>query len=196
MQYENEDLIRYGLPEDVWFHVDKLSSAHVYLRQQKGEKLDDISDTLLQECAQLVKDNSIEGRKMAAVDVIYTRWRNLHKTAAMEVGAVSFKDQSKVRKLRVEKHRPTVNELNRTKVEDHPDLAALQEARAAEWRAEQKAVKRQQAAEEKRVKKERAAQAELRSYKSLMQEDKMQSNAAAEASEDQTAAEAYEEDFM
>lgn len=28
-KYENEDLIKYGLPEDVWFHVDDLSSAHV-----------------------------------------------------------------------------------------------------------------------------------------------------------------------
>jgi hypothetical protein len=34
-KYENEDLIRFGLPEDVWFHVDSLSSAHVYLRQKK-----------------------------------------------------------------------------------------------------------------------------------------------------------------
>ena len=38
-KYENEDLIKYGLPEDVWFHVDDLSSAHVYLRQKTGEKL-------------------------------------------------------------------------------------------------------------------------------------------------------------
>lgn len=28
----DEDLIRWGWPEDVWFHVDKYSSAHVYLR--------------------------------------------------------------------------------------------------------------------------------------------------------------------
>lgn len=27
-KYENEDLIKYGLPEDCWFHVDDLSSAH------------------------------------------------------------------------------------------------------------------------------------------------------------------------
>lgn len=38
-KYENEDLIRYGLPEDVWFHVDNLSSAHVYLRMNRGEKV-------------------------------------------------------------------------------------------------------------------------------------------------------------
>lgn len=28
----DEHLIKWGWPEDVWFHVDKLSSAHVYLR--------------------------------------------------------------------------------------------------------------------------------------------------------------------
>ena len=28
-KYENEELIKYGHPEDVWFHVDDLSSAHV-----------------------------------------------------------------------------------------------------------------------------------------------------------------------
>ncbi|CAH2066490.1 unnamed protein product, partial [Iphiclides podalirius] len=31
-KHENEDLIKWGWPEDVWFHVDKVSSAHVYLR--------------------------------------------------------------------------------------------------------------------------------------------------------------------
>ena len=31
-KYENEDLIKWGWPEDVWFHVDKHSSAHIYLR--------------------------------------------------------------------------------------------------------------------------------------------------------------------
>lgn len=38
-KHENEDLIRYGFPEDVWFHVDNLSSAHVYLRMNRGEKV-------------------------------------------------------------------------------------------------------------------------------------------------------------
>ena len=32
---------------DVWVHVADLSSAHVYLRQSEGEKLDDISEGLL-----------------------------------------------------------------------------------------------------------------------------------------------------
>lgn len=195
-KYENEDLIRYGLPEDVWFHVDDLSSAHVYLRQKKGEKLDDISETLLSECAQLVKANSIEGCKRKSVAVIYTKWRNLHKTASMEVGSIGFKDRSKLRRLTVEKHNPTVNDLNRTKREEHPDLAALQEERAREFRAEQKRLKKQKEAQEKQAARKRAEEAELRSYTSMMNADNMQSNDAHAASADASAAAEFEEDFM
>lgn len=61
------------------FHVDDLSSAHVYLRppmviilyilkqlsfvyiQNKGTKIDDIPLPVLVDCAQLVKANSIQG---------------------------------------------------------------------------------------------------------------------------------------
>lgn len=63
-KYENEDLIKYGLPEDVWFHVDDLSSAHVYLRMNPGMTLDDISEELLLQCSALVKANSIAGCKV------------------------------------------------------------------------------------------------------------------------------------
>ena len=64
-KYENEDLIAYGQPEDVWFHVDDLSSAHVYLRLKPGENLDDIPESILLECASLVKANSIAGCKVS-----------------------------------------------------------------------------------------------------------------------------------
>lgn len=40
---ENEELIKYGWPCDIWWHVDKLSSAHVYLRLGKGQTIDDIT---------------------------------------------------------------------------------------------------------------------------------------------------------
>ena len=36
-KYENEDLIKYGLPEDCWFHVDDLSSAHGKQKDIKHE---------------------------------------------------------------------------------------------------------------------------------------------------------------
>lgn len=57
----DEDLIKYAWPQDLWFHVDKLSSAHVYLRMPEGMTWDAIPEALLTDCAQLVKANSIEG---------------------------------------------------------------------------------------------------------------------------------------
>ena len=43
------------------FHVDKLSSAHIYLRMNEGDSWENISEDLLVDCAQLTKANSIEG---------------------------------------------------------------------------------------------------------------------------------------
>ena len=43
------------------FHVDKLSSAHVYLRMHRFQTMDMITPELLEDCAQLVKANSIQG---------------------------------------------------------------------------------------------------------------------------------------
>lgn len=45
------------------FHVDKMSSAHVYVRLHKGQTIDNMSEGLLEDCAQLVKANSIQGKK-------------------------------------------------------------------------------------------------------------------------------------
>jgi NFACT protein RNA binding domain len=59
----DEDLIKYGLEEDVWFHVDKLSSAHIYLRMNEGESWETIPVDLLTDLAQLTKANSIEGER-------------------------------------------------------------------------------------------------------------------------------------
>jgi len=46
------------------FHVDNLSSAHVYVRLRDGETWDNIPQPLLEDCAQLTKANSIEGQSM------------------------------------------------------------------------------------------------------------------------------------
>lgn len=48
-----------------------MSSAHVYLRLRPGQTLDDVPSQLLEECAQLVKANSIQGNKMNNINV---RW--------------------------------------------------------------------------------------------------------------------------
>ena len=69
-QGENELLIKYGHPEDVWFHVDDLSSAHVYLRMKPGMTLDDIPQELILDCSCLVKANSIAGCKVCTANSV------------------------------------------------------------------------------------------------------------------------------
>ena len=68
-KFVNEELIRYGFPEDIWFHVDGVSSAHVYLRLPMGMGLDDIPPDVLEDCGQLTKANSISGCKQDSVKV-------------------------------------------------------------------------------------------------------------------------------
>ena len=46
-KYENEELIKYAWPDrDIWFHVDDLSSAHVYLRLEEGQTIENIPQVL------------------------------------------------------------------------------------------------------------------------------------------------------
>ncbi|KAJ8476586.1 hypothetical protein OPV22_020313 [Ensete ventricosum] len=176
-KHENEELIKYGFPEDIWFHVDKMSSAHVYLRLNKGQTIDDINEGLLEDCAQLVKANSIQGNKVNNVDVVYTPWFNLKKTPSMDVGQVGFHNPKMVRTVKVEKRiNETVNRLNKTKVERKPDLKAEREAVNAAERAERKAQLRDKKKREELERLEKEKQAEIRSYKSLMVSEKMTSN--------------------
>lgn len=89
-KFENEDLLKHGWSNDVWFHVDNLSSAHVYLRLPDQMKWDNIPQDLLIDLAQLTKANSIEGSKKNNISIVYTPWSNLKKTPGMETGQVSF----------------------------------------------------------------------------------------------------------
>ncbi|KAF7023710.1 hypothetical protein CFC21_036174 [Triticum aestivum] len=166
---ENEELIK--------FHVDKVSSAHVYLRLKKGESIDTISEGLLEDCAQLVKAHSIQGNKMNNVEVVYTPWSNLKKATSMDVGQVGFHNHRMVHVLTVEKRvNEILNRLNKTRVERRPDLKAEKDASNAAEKAERKMqLKDKKRREEmERVVKER--QAEIRSYKGLMVAEKMTSN--------------------
>ncbi|NXS32091.1 CCD25 protein, partial [Pomatostomus ruficeps] len=176
-KYENEDLIKYGWPEDIWFHVDKLSSAHVYLRLHKGQTMDDIPKEVLSDCAHLVKANSIQGCKLSSVSVVYTPWSNLRKTPDMDVGQIGFHRHKDVRTLTVERRAAeSLRRLERTRVERFPDLAAERECRDREERGrrrEQLQELRRAQREEQRRKRE---QEELRSYSSLMKAENMSSN--------------------
>ncbi|XP_055706148.1 coiled-coil domain-containing protein 25 [Phlebotomus papatasi] len=176
-KFENEELIRWGWPEDVWFHVDKISSAHVYIRLQKGQTIDDIPTAVLDDACQLVKANSIQGNKMNNLDIVYTMWENLKKTPGMDVGHVAFHRDKDVRKIRVEKRiNDIVNRLNKTKTEAHPDFRAEREQRDAEEREDKKRQLQLQKEREKEEIRRKKEEAELRSYTSLMKSDKMTSN--------------------
>uniref|UniRef100_F6TDI6 Coiled-coil domain-containing protein 25 n=1 Tax=Equus caballus TaxID=9796 RepID=F6TDI6_HORSE len=213
-KYENEDLIKYGWPEDIWFHVDKLSSAHVYLRLHKGETIEDIPKEVLMDCAHLVKANSIQDFrtevskslfptsrkgiksvdlvfslrilfnwpgmircKMNNVNVVYTPWSNLKKTADMDVGQIGFHRQKDVKIVTVEKKvNEILNRLEKTKMERFPDLAAEKECRDREERNEKKAQIQEMKRREKEEMKKKREMDELRSYSSLMKVENMSSN--------------------
>ncbi|KZP13930.1 cytoplasmic protein [Athelia psychrophila] len=165
---ENEDLIRYAWPQDIWFHVDKLSSAHVYLRMPESMTWDKIPESLLADCAQLVKANSIEGNKKDNLTVIYTPGDNLKKSGDMAVGQVSFHSDKKVKRVHVEtRQNVIVNRLNKTKLEKQVDH---EQERVDRIKAEN-IVKRAAAAEKKKADAELARARETekaaRSYDSL-----------------------------
>ena len=72
-KHENEFLIKYGWPGDIWFHVEGLSSAHVYFRVTQlaentqipidGIPIDDLPLESIEDMMQIVKHNSISGSK-------------------------------------------------------------------------------------------------------------------------------------
>lgn len=176
-KFENEDLIKWGWPEDVWFHVDKYSSAHVYLRLRHGQTIDDIPSTVLEDAAQLVKANSIEGNRMNDVDVVYTMWSNLKKMPSMEVGQVGFYRDKDVRKIHVAKRINTiVNRLEKTKRSEQVDFCAEREQRDRNEREDKKKLLREQKEKEKAEEKRRQEEAEMRSYNSLFNASNMTSN--------------------
>ncbi|KAI4721353.1 DUF814-domain-containing protein [Aureobasidium sp. EXF-10727] len=209
---ENEDLIAYGFEEDVWFHVDNLSSAHVYVRLPDGESWEDIPKPLLEDCAQLTKANSIEGEdrmrkrykrngtetasagnKKDNITIIYTPWSNLKKDGSMATGQVGFKDQKKVKRVYVAKREnPIVNRLNKTKVEKFPDFRQEKEDRAKELRKKDRSVIAAKAKEEARIARERKELAYQRDHAY----DDWNSEEQVMASSNQNRDSDWEDDFM
>eukprot|EP00238_Polyblepharides_amylifera_P010007 CAMPEP_0196589676 /NCGR_PEP_ID=MMETSP1081-20130531/64286_1 /TAXON_ID=36882 /ORGANISM="Pyramimonas amylifera, Strain CCMP720" /LENGTH=198 /DNA_ID=CAMNT_0041912541 /DNA_START=226 /DNA_END=822 /DNA_ORIENTATION=+ len=194
-KFENEDLIKYGLPEDVWFHVDKLSSAHVYVRLNKGETIEDIEKETLEDCAQLCKANSIQGNKKNNLDIVYTPWANLKKTASMDVGQVSFHNDKEVKKIKVESRcNEIINRLNKTKEEQYPDLQQEREKYDAECKQARQAIAREEKKQAIADGIEKKRLDELKSYSSVMMEESMHSNKDLKSK--YKSVQDYEDDFM
>ena len=123
-KYENEELIKYAWPDrDIWFHVEHLSSAHVYLRLPGPiSDYSEIPEEIIEECAQLTKANSIQGCKKASCGINFTWARNLKKTIGMETGAVNFHNQSLVKRITIDKDKEAIKRIMKTKREEHPNL--------------------------------------------------------------------------
>ncbi|KAF5521401.1 Coiled-coil domain-containing protein 25 [Colletotrichum aenigma] len=215
-KFENEELIKYGWEEDgnhttphpllspstnhQQFHVDKLSSAHIYLRlpdpypsATPAMTWDAIPEPLLTDLAQLTKANSIEGNKKDNITIIYTPWSNLKKDGSMAVGQVSFKDPRKVKRVLVaQRENPVVNRLNKTKVEKKPDLQQEREDRLKELRKRDQAASLIRKKEEARVMQERKEKKWQKdhAYDDIFSEENM------EGSSNQNRSEDWEDDFM
>ncbi|CAO3586494.1 unnamed protein product [Absidia cylindrospora] len=196
-KYENEDLIKYGFEEDIWvshtnFHVDKLSSAHVYVRLQPGQTWLDIPEQVVEDCAQLVKANSIEGNKKNGVTIIYTPWDNLKKTPGMETGQVTFFNHKKVKRVHVEKRiNEIVNRLNKTKVEREVDY---QHEKIQREKLDRKAAREHEFLEKERIQQLQAdKQKAEKEINDMFDSSNMKSNYREHEVEDINAA---EEDFM
>ncbi|CEO95841.1 hypothetical protein PBRA_004554, partial [Plasmodiophora brassicae] len=177
-KFENELLIAHGWPEDVWFHADNLSSAHVYVRLPEGVDFESIPAQVLNDCAQLTKENSIKGKKQKSIKVVYTPWSNLHKTGAMEVGQVGF-HKEKLRKyiVQVERDLAVLGRLKKTMQErTDVDFQLERLEHDKEENAKKRAFQREKDQEERQLQAERARQRELHSYDRVFIEADMQYN--------------------
>eukprot|EP00929_Paragymnodinium_shiwhaense_P028738 TRINITY_DN16597_c0_g1_i1.p1 TRINITY_DN16597_c0_g1~~TRINITY_DN16597_c0_g1_i1.p1 ORF type:complete len:233 (-),score=86.61 TRINITY_DN16597_c0_g1_i1:67-765(-) len=193
-KFENDDLIKHSFPEDIWFHVDKHSSAHIYLRLPPGsmdlmhikdkdeakakllEGLKSVPEEVLQEMCQLTKQNSIDGCKLAAVDIVYTPFLNLQKTQSMDTGTVGFKDEAfRFLVKNVEKDKEVVKRQEKSEFERVVDFAKEKAQRDDEERQRRKKLNAQRQQEQKELDKKHAEEKELKSYAALQGLD-MQSN--------------------
>jgi len=192
-KFENEELIKYGWPEDVWFHADKLSSAHVYLRFPKDTPvdLDKIPESVLNECLQLTKANSIQGSKLKSIRVIYTKWSNLHKTPGMDVGAVGYVNPKDVLGRTIEKDREILLRIRKSKVEKEVDFRAERLARDKEERLIEVEAKREADMKAKKAIRESQKLKESRLYSDVFVEDNMTKNDKVKMT-----AEEYEDSFF
>jgi predicted ribosome quality control (RQC) complex YloA/Tae2 family protein len=73
----NDQLLDMCNPEDVWFHVDGRTSAHVILVNAANEKLNKIPKKVITRCACICKASTKENAKCV---VIYTQRKNVEKT--------------------------------------------------------------------------------------------------------------------
>lgn len=148
-KHENDPLIRKSHPKNLWFHVDKHSSAHLYLQlrpEQQSTNFDTlkVEDDVLMQIAQLTKANSIKGNKLNNITIIYTPVDNLKTDGLMDVGTVTFVNPQKLKRIHVsKKDNAVLNKLNKTKTEVLTEVFVQeQESMLQQWEREKKSRER------------------------------------------------------
>lgn len=127
---------------------------------------------------------------------MYTRWKNLKKTADMVDGQVGFHRPDNVRRCKVEKNNPIVKQIEKTREERHPNLYEEQQARLRKIQQQKKDHFKQLQKDKQMKKLEAEREKELRSYDRLFVSDNMTAVSDLKATADTTAAEEYEDDFF
>lgn len=196
---ENDPLIKHSNPRNLWFHVDKHSSAHLYLDlkdEERMKKFEDLQleDELVDQVAQLTKANSIKGNKLNNVTIIYTPVDNLISDGSMDIGTVTFKNAKKIKRVNVSKKDNTIlNKLNKTKTEITTDKFIDNEKKAIiEYERNKREYERQITNEEKELTRQYQEQKQRNKdpYGDLFTEENMK------GSDNLTILNNYEEDFM
>lgn len=125
-KFENDALIKWGYKElnYIWFHADKYSSGHVYLKLKQGQNsLNDVPDGVINDCLQLCKSESIQGNKLPQCTILITPWTNLRKNKFMKPGEVSFKSNRICSKKQCfQRDNKIINRLTKTRVEYGTDI--------------------------------------------------------------------------
>lgn len=194
---ENDPLISHSHPKNLWFHVDKVSSAHLYIdlpNELKFKPFKDLSlpSSLLDQIGQLTKANSIKGNKMPNVTIIYTPVDNLISDGSMDIGTVTFKNAKLVKRFNVgKKDNMVVNKLNKTKSEITTETFIKQEQeKKIEYERLKKENQRNLEQQEKLLAKQYQQQKQQNKdpYADLFDEKNMHNNL--------TVLENYEDEFM
>ncbi|CAI5121417.1 ANM_HP_G0221950.mRNA.1.CDS.1 [Saccharomyces cerevisiae] len=133
-KFENDLLIKWSYRElnYVWFHADKYSSGHVYLKLRPNEKtIDDIPQEVICDCLQLCKSESIQGNKMPQCTILITPWhteKNTKKTKNgdffvnyIESNRSNLIEEEKLRKV-AKKNQKKKNKQSKDEVTDDMQL--------------------------------------------------------------------------
>jgi hypothetical protein len=138
---------------------------------KEGQTIQTLDPAIVEDLAQLTKENSIQGKKEPQVKVIYTMASNLKKTGNMEVGEVGFHKRDEVYSTSAKRNKEILGRLRKTMVEKYPiDLKALKDEHDKQEREQKKRDLKHKSETEKELIEQRRIEKEAKSYDSLFKE--------------------------